>query len=186
MEYRLEVDGAPETVPGGTAILLLHPSTADTDRVDSQFLESDTDRYLVISTRTTAAEVDEKLEFLGLNRASATVIDMISTERGYSRREADRVQYLPGPADTDGLLEAAEAFFEAHGGKRRMSLDSISELAFYGSDADALEAVEGLVGLLEQHDAVGLFHVATEVHDEEFLEAVQTHFDVIIEVDEDG
>lgn len=185
MEYRLEVDGAPESVPGGTGILLVHPSTADTDRVDSQFLAADTDHYLVISTRTTAAEVDEKLEFFGVDRESATIIDTISTERGYSRRESDRVQYVPGPDDTEGLLEAAEAFFEANDdGKRRMSVDSISELAFYGSESGALETIEGLLELLGRHDAVGLFHLATEVHDADFVEAVRERFDVVIELDE--
>lgn len=182
MKYRLEVDGAPETVPGGTGILLLHPSTADTDRVDSQFLESDTDRYLVISTRTTAREVDEKLEFFGVDQESATIIDMISTERGYSRREADRVHYLPGPADTDGLLDAAASFFETHDGKRRVSVDSISELAFYGSEESALETIDELLTLLERHGAVGLFHLSTEVHDDAFIQSVRDRFEVVIEL----
>jgi hypothetical protein len=62
MDYRLAIEGGPTTVPGGTGILLLHPSTGETDRIDTEFLSTDTDEMLVISTRTTAREVRQKLE----------------------------------------------------------------------------------------------------------------------------
>lgn len=183
MQYRLEVDRAPETVPGGTGILLLHPSTADTDRIDSQFLTGDTDRFLVISTRTTADEVDEKLEFFGVDRELATIIDAISIERGYSRRASDRVHYIPGPDEIDGLLSTAEEFFSRYDGKLKMSVDSISELAFYSSEPQALEAVASLLDLLERFDAIGLFHLATGVHNTSFVDEVSSCFDVVIELD---
>lgn len=183
MKYRLEVDDAPETVPGGTGILLLHPSTADTDRVDSQFLATDTDRYLVVSTRTTASEVEEKLEFFGVESRQATIIDAISVERGYSRRESDRVHYLAAPDDVEGLIETAEDFFKLYSGKLRVSLDSITELAFYASEQQAIDAVDELLRLLEEYDAVGLFHLASEVHDPAFVDDIRSHFDVVIELD---
>ncbi len=182
MEYRLEVAGAPETIPGGTGILLLHPSTADTDRLDTEFLANDTDHFLVISTRTTADEVDEKLEFYGIEPAAAKIVDAISVERGYSRRESNRVEYLPGPDDIDGMLHAVERFLTEHHGKRKVSLDSVTELSFYASESLALEAVEALLELLGEYDAVGLFHLAVNVHDSEFVDEVRTHFDVVIEL----
>ncbi len=182
MQYRLEVDDAPETVSGGTSILLLHHSTADTDRIDSQFLIADTDHYLVVSTKSTAVEIDEKLDFFGVDRDAATIIDAISIERGYSRRESSRVEYLPSPEDIDGLLSTAEQFFDTHDGKLRLSVDSISELAFFASEDRAIAAVDALQELLERHDGVGLFHLATEVHDETFVDEVRTMFDVVIEI----
>lgn len=184
MNYRLEVEGAPEEVPGGTNILLLHRSTDDTDRIDIQFLLKDTDHYLVISTRTTAKEIDEKLEFFEVDRKAATIIDAISIERGYSRRESDRVEYLTGPDDIDGLVSAATTFFDSHTGKIRLSMDSISELAFYSSEDRALEAVDALCDLVVEHDAVSLFHLATEVHDESFVSRVESQFDLVLNIDE--
>ena len=54
MDYDLAVEGTPGTIPGGTGVLLIHPSTGETDRIDTEFLKTDTDAFLVVSTRTTA------------------------------------------------------------------------------------------------------------------------------------
>lgn len=186
MEYRLEVAGTPETVAGGTSILLLRRSIDDTDRIDTQFLVDDMDHYLVISTHTTAQEIDEKLDFFDVKRESATIIDAISIERGYSRRESDRVEYLTGPGDIDGLLGASASFFDSHEGKIRVSVDSISELAFYASEERALEGVEGLCDLIKDHQAIGLFHLTREVHDQAFVDGVKSRFDLVLDFDEIG
>jgi len=46
MDYDLAIEGAPDAVPGGTVVLLLHPSTGETDRMDTDFLKTDTDHFL--------------------------------------------------------------------------------------------------------------------------------------------
>ena len=63
MEYSLAIENGPETIPGGTGLLLVHPSIGETDRIDTDFLKTDTDAFLVVSTRTTAREVEQKLEY---------------------------------------------------------------------------------------------------------------------------
>lgn len=186
MEYRLGVADDSTTVPGGTGVLLLHPSTAATDRIDTQFLGGDTDHFLVISTRTTAREVAQKLEFYGIDEERARIIDAISVERGYSRRLHDAVSYLSSPSDIDGLLENVRAFLEETDGKRRISLDSVTELGYYAGDQRALDAVESLLKLLDTHDAIGLFHLATGVHEDELVEAYRRLFDVVLELDKEG
>lgn len=186
MEYRLGVGEGPETIPGGTGILLLHPSTAETDRIDTDFLRDDTDRFLVISTRTTADEVEQKLEFYGISTRHADIIDAISVERGYSRRQSDRVSYLAAPDDVDGLIQTVEEFLREASGKIRLSLDSITELCYYAGERRAFEAVERILSLLDGHDAVGIFHLAIGVHDEAVIDAYRALFDVIVELDEDG
>jgi hypothetical protein len=40
--------------------------------------------------------------------------------------------------------------------------------------------------LLSEHDAVGLFHIAEEVHEPEVLEGYRDLFDGVIVLDEDG
>ena len=72
MDYRLDVEDTPDSIPGGTGVLLIHPSTGETDRIDTDFLKEDTDRFLVISTRTTAREVEQKLEHYDVDRSRAT------------------------------------------------------------------------------------------------------------------
>jgi KaiC/GvpD/RAD55 family RecA-like ATPase len=186
MDYALAIENTPETVPGGTSILLVHPSTAETDRVDTDFLKTDTDHLLVVSTRTTAREVKQKLEHYEVDEQRATILDTLSVERGYSRRKSDDVRYVSSPDDLDGIVDQTEAFLTETAGKRRVSVDSVTEMSYYADDEQAREAVLGLQELLADHDAVGLFHVASEVHDDDQLARFQEPFDLVLELAEDG
>lgn len=186
MDYQLAIEDAPETVPGGTALLLLHPSTGGTDHVDTGFLEIDADRFLVVSTRSTAREVRQKLEHYGVDESRADILDTISVDRGYSRRSGANLHYVNAPDDVDGIVETVEQFLATNAGKRRISFDSISELAYYADDERAAEGLERMVALLEEYDAVGLFHVSPEVHDSAVLERFTAACDGVIEVDENG
>ncbi|WP_135828111.1 DUF7090 family protein [Halorussus halobius] len=186
MEYRLAIENAPESVPGGTGILLLHPSTGETDRIDTDFLKTDTDRFLVISTRTTAREVKQKLDHYDVDEDRAEILDTLSIERGYSRRNTDSVHYVSSPADLEGVLEVARDFLERTEGKRRISLDSITEMAYYADESRVRDVVRELLALLDEHDAVGLFHLSKGVHDEEQVEQFLGVFDAIVDLDRDG
>ncbi|MFB6137368.1 MAG: hypothetical protein ABEJ42_03370 [Halobacteriaceae archaeon] len=185
MDYRLAIDGAPETVPGGTAVLLLHPGTAATDRVDTEFLKVDTDHFLVVSTRTTAREVTQKLDYYDVDAEKADILDTLSVERGLSRRRAEHVHYVAAPDDVEGIIEQTRRFLGEHEGKRRVSVDSITELAYYADEERALEALERFTGLLVEHDAVGLFHVDEEVHDPETIERFRALCDGVLHLDAD-
>lgn len=186
MDYELAIDGGPDTIPGGTAILLLHPSTGETDRIDTDFLKADTDHFLVISTRTTAREVRQKLEYYDVDESRADILDTLSIERGYSRRKSNDIHYVSAPDDVDGILAKTEEFLENHEGKRRISFDSITELAYYGDEADAIEALRRIGVLLDEHDAVGIFHVSEEVHGKETIDQFRAACDAVIDVQEDG
>jgi KaiC/GvpD/RAD55 family RecA-like ATPase len=186
MDYDLAIENAPETIPGGTGILLIHPSTGETDRIDTDFLKTDTDRILVISTRTTAREVQQKLEYYDVDETKADILDTLSVERGYSRRSSEHVHYVSAPDDLEGITEATREFLETHDGKRRISLDSVTELAYYADEERALETVEELLELLDEYDAVGLFHLSEEVHDEADVEAFKELFDGIVYLDAEG
>jgi len=185
-EYELAIESAPASVPGGTALLLLHPSIGETDRIDTQFLKTDTDRMLVISTRTTAREVAQKLEHYDVDGSRATILDTLSAERGYTRRQSDDVRYISRPENLDAVVDEAERFLEETAGKRRLSLDSITEMIYYADRDQTRMAVESLLALLEAHDAVGLFHLAVGVHDETVVEEFRSLFDGVIELDEAG
>ncbi|KOX94951.1 DUF7090 family protein [Haloarcula rubripromontorii] len=186
MEYTLAIDNAPETVPGGTGILLLHPSTGETDRLDTDFLATDTDSMLVISTRTTAREVKQKLEYYEVDESKATILDTLSVERGYTRRRSEGVRYVSAPDDLSGIVSETETFLQDHDGKLRVTFDSLTELIYYADEAGALSAVEDILDLLDEYDAVGMFHLADEVHDEETVAAFRDLFDGVIELSEDG
>ncbi|WP_121820892.1 DUF7090 family protein [Halostella salina] len=185
MDYALAIDGSPEEIPGGTGVLLLHPSTGETDRIDTDFLKQDTDRFLVISTRTTAREVMQKLDYYDVDEDRAVILDTLSVERGYSRRSSENVHYVGAPDDLDGIVEQTEEFLANTEGKRRVSLDSITELAYYAGEEATQDAIRAILALLDEHDAVGLFHLATEVHDDEVVAAYRDLFDGVIDLDED-
>lgn len=186
MDYDLAIENAPDTISGGTGILLIHPSTGETDRIDTDFLKTDTDRILVISTRTTAREVQQKLEYYDVDETKADILDTLSVERGYSRRSSEHVHYVSSPDDLDGIVETTRAFLDETDGKRRISLDSVTEMAYYADEDRALETVEELLELLEEYDAVGLFHLSEEVHDDADVDAFKALFDGTVYLDADG
>jgi KaiC/GvpD/RAD55 family RecA-like ATPase len=186
MEYTLAIENAPETVPGGTGILLVHPSTVETDRIDTDFLKTDTDHLLVISTRTTAREVKQKLEHYEVDESKATILDTLSVERGYTRRKSEGVRYVSAPDDLDGIVEQTRQFLEDHDGKCRLSVDSVTEMIYYADEESTAEAVAAIHDLLKEYDAVGLFHLAAEVHDEGVVDEFRKEFDGVLELDADG
>ncbi|WP_122090744.1 DUF7090 family protein [Halalkalicoccus subterraneus] len=186
MDYTLAVEGAPETVPGGTGVLLLHPSTGETDRIDTDFLATDTDHFLVISTRTTAREVEQKLDYYDVDESRAVILDTLSVERGYSRRSGEKVHYVSAPHDIEGILSQARDFLESHDGKLRITVDSVTELIYYAEEDAVYDAMGELLALLEEYDAVGLFHLSKEVHDEETAQKYVELFDGTIDLDADG
>ena len=186
MDYALELEDGPETIPGGTGLLLLHPSIGETDRVDTGFLKVDTDRFLVVSTRTTAREVEQKLEHYEVDETKAEILDTLSVERGYSRRKSDDVHYVGSPDDLAGIVTKVEAFLESTTGKRRVSVDSLTEMAYYADVDGVLEATAEILDLLEEHDAVGLFHLSKEVHDEETVDRFRELFDGVVDLAPDG
>ncbi|WP_136687353.1 DUF7090 family protein [Halorhabdus amylolytica] len=186
MDYALAIDGAPETIPAGTGVLLVHPSTAETDRVDTDFLKTDTDQFLVVSTRTSAREVTQKLEHYEVEESKATILDALSVERGYTRRQSDDVRYVSAPDDLEGIVEQTRQFLAETDGKRRISLDSLTELIYYTDVERTIAATAELLDLLAEHDAVGLFHLAGGVHDEDVVADFRKRFDGVVELDPDG
>ena len=186
MDYRLAIAETPDSVPGGTGILLLHPSTGETDRIDTDFLRTDTDHMLVVSTRTTAREVEQKLEHYDVDEDRATILDTISVERGYTRRASDHVRYVPAPDDLDSIVDQTRDFLEEHDGKRRVSIDSLTEMIYYSDVGQTRQAVEAILALLDEHDAVGLFHLAKGVHDDDVIDGFAALFDGVVNLDEDG
>lgn len=187
MDYALDIGDGPDTIPGGTGLLLFHPSTGETDRIDTKFFSTDTDAFLVVSTRTTAREVEQKLEYYGVDESKAVILDTLSVERGYSRRGHENVHYVSAPDDLEGILEHTRRFLETHEGKRRVSVDSVTELSYYTEDEDAVfAAMEELLELLGEHDAVGLFHVSPEVHESEIVRRYRDRFDGAIHLNEEG
>ena len=186
MDYTLATGGTDTTIPGGTGVLLLHPSIGETDRIDTDFLKTDTDRFLVISTRTTAREVEQKLEHYDVDESRAEILDALSVERGYSRRSSDNLHYVSSPDDLDGIVEEVGEFLSTHEGKRRLSVDSLTEMVYYADVDGVYDATVDLLDLLEDHDAVGLFHLSKEVHDEATIDRFRDLFDVVVDLDPEG
>ncbi|MEF8791874.1 MAG: hypothetical protein V5A61_17225, partial [Haloarculaceae archaeon] len=128
----------------------------------------------------------QKLEYYGVDPENTVILDTLSVERGYSRRSSDRVHYVAAPDDLDGIVDQVREFLERHDGKLRVSFDSITEMAYYADEDRARNAVQEILDLLEAHDAVGLFHLAEEVHDPEVVEGYRELFDgvVVLEADD--
>ena len=116
----------------------------------------------------------------------ATILDTISVERGYTRRASDHVRYVAAPEDLDSIVEQTRQFLESHDGKRRVSLDSITEMIYYSDVERTHEAVESILELLDEHDAVGLFHLAKGVHEDDVIDDFASLFDGVVDLAEDN
>jgi KaiC/GvpD/RAD55 family RecA-like ATPase len=184
MAYALGVEEAPETVPDGSGVLLVHPSTSDADRFETAFLTADEAPALLISTHSAAEEVKQKVEHYGVDPHRVEVLDTISVERGYTRRQSADVTYLSAPDDLEGLREATANFLERQGSPARISLDSITELAYYADAEPLQETLVALLDLLGDHDAVGLFQLAAD--GSETVDPIRDRFAGVLEVDADG
>jgi KaiC/GvpD/RAD55 family RecA-like ATPase len=185
MEYVLGIDGAPETVQAGSGVLLVHPSTLAADDVDTQFLAGTDEPVLVISTHSAAREVRQKLAHFGIDDDRVHIIDAISVERGYTRRQRADVTYLTAPDDLEGMVDGVATFLDRQDGPARVTLDSLTELIYYADAAPAREALAAVLDLLDDHEAVGLFHLASGVHDDALAD-VREAFAGVIELDEGG
>jgi KaiC/GvpD/RAD55 family RecA-like ATPase len=185
MDYELAIGDSETTIAAGNGILLLHPSIGETDRIDTDFLRGDTDRFLAVSTRTTAREVEQKLEHYDVDPDKGEILDTLSVERGYSRRTSDHLHYVSSPDDLDGVVRTVETFLAGSEGKRRLSVDSLTEMAYYADVDQVYVATERLLELLSEYDAVGLFHLSKEVHDSETLDRFRDLFDGVVDLDED-
>ena len=184
MAYALGFEAAPETVPAGSGVLLVHPSTSDADRFETAFLTAAEEPALLISTHSAAREVRQKVDHYGVDPDRVEILDTISTERGYTRRQTEGVTYLSAPDDLDGLLAHTEDFLERRRPPARVSLDSITELGYY-ADEDRLQGVlTSLLDLLAEHEAVGLFQLAAD--GSETVAPIRDRFAGILEVAEDG
>lgn len=184
MEYDLGFAEGPETVPGGSGILLVHPSTTDADDFETAFLTAASEPAMLISTHSAAREVKQKIQHYGVARDRVEILDTISTDRGYTRRQEAGVTYLSAPDDVDGLLAATEDFLARRGPPARLSLDSITELAYYAGEDHLADALLGLLDQLEAHDAIGLFQLAAD--GESAVADLRDRFAGVVEVDEAG
>ena len=59
-------------------------------------------------------------------------------------------------------------------------------MAYYAGVDGAYDATGRLLDLLAEHDAVGLFHLSNEVHDDETVERFRGLFDTVLELNVDG
>lgn len=185
MAYELGIAGAPETVPPGSGVLVVHPETVDADEVETSFLTDNDDPVLVVSTHSAAREVSQKLDHYGIDRDRVEILDAISIERGYTRRQRDDVTYLRAPDDLEGIRSHVAEFLARHDGRARVTVDSITELIYFADADRGTEAVAALLDLLAEHDAVGLFHVTGDVR-EESLEDVESEFYGVAALGEDA
>jgi hypothetical protein len=62
----------------------------------------------------------------------------------------------------------------------------VTELIYYADEERAAEAVADILGLLAEYDAVGMFHLAQGVHDEDTVTDFRKLFDGVVELGEDG
>jgi hypothetical protein len=59
-------------------------------------------------------------------------------------------------------------------------------MIYYADEDGVADATEQLLELLAEHDAVGIFHLSKEVHDETIIQRFRELFDGVIDLSDDG
>ncbi len=184
MEYTLALDNAPETVRVARGYYsCIRVPARRTDSTPTSLRPTPTDsRHL---------DADDRAR----GRTEAGTLRGRRVQRHHPRHavyrarllpaQFDNIHYVAAPDDLDAIVSEAETFLQDTTGSSA-DLRLADGIIYYADEDGALSAVEDILDLLDEYDAVGMFHLADEVHDEETVAAFRELFDGVIELSEDG
>lgn len=118
------------------------------------------------------------------------VVDCITRQSGVPAVEADHTSYAASPGDLTGigmyLTTHLERLSELGGtGRTRVAVDSVSTLLMYEEYQTVFRFLHVVKNRLEIGDALGLFAINTETHDDQRVRTILGLGDGVVEVREE-
>lgn len=171
------------------------PPLSQKDRLVRELLVSgldDGENGLLISTDRSAEAVERELaNLIDPVPTNFGVVDCISEQSGGPGEGDQGVAYASSPGDLTGIGMYASRHLQrfdemAPSPRTRVALDSVSTLLMYEEFQTVLRFLHVLSGRLEVVNALGLFVINTETHEDQVTESILELADGVIEVREQG
>lgn len=195
MRYELGLQRMDELiggVPAGTNLLVRGTSMSGKDEILRAVVTygiGNGEGTVYVTTNLSADELFERrsLEVCG---DCLGVVDCVTESRGGEPEESETVKFASSPSDMTGIgvkvSELLEGLRNERGIERnRVIVESISTLLMYSNLETVFRFLHVFTGRVRSIDAVGIFVIDSEMHEEKAYLTLRQVFDGVVEVEED-
>jgi len=192
--YSLDIDFPVDTIAGGTNLLVVGPSMSGKYDLVLDLLadgyESD-DGAVVVTTQNGPDRVHDELT-ARVDAGSVSELGVVDCTGREGRGNDDaRIRRVSSPRDLTGIGMASSDLIELftdRGYRPRTAFDSLSQLLMYADVKTVFRFLHIFTGRVEAADAVGLYTLDSDAHDDRTAHTIRQLFDGMIrtKTDDDG
>lgn len=193
VNYRLgipELDEHTDGIEEGTNLVIMGPSMSGKDSFAFSVLSEGIDAgdgTIYVTTKYSGEEVLEEYEGTGMDPERFGVVDCVSQNQGITEAaEEGNIKLTSSPNDMTGIgikvSELLEEFYENKGLEHnRICLNSVSTLLMYSNLQTVFRFLHVFTGRIRSADALGVFLIDSEMHDQQEYSTLKQLFDGVIE-----
>ncbi|WP_135822715.1 RAD55 family ATPase [Halostella litorea] len=192
--YSLDIDFPTDAIAGGTNLLVVGPSMSGKRGLVLDVLAdgyADDDGVVVVTTQNGPDEVHDGItDRLDVDSVSGLGVVDCTGQEGPASGD-DRIRRVSSPRDLTGIgMESSDLIdmFTDRGYRPRTAFDSLSQLLMYADVKTVFRFLHIFTGRIGAADALGLYTLDSEAHDEQTAHTIRQLFDGMIQtkVDDDG
>lgn len=193
MNYDLgipELDDQIDGIDAGTNLLVMGPSMSGKDSFAFSVLSAGIEAgegSIYVTTKYSGEEVMEEFEDAGIDPERFGVVDCVSQNQGMSQpADSANIKLTSSPNDMTGIgikvSELLEEFLENKGiEQNRICLNSVSTLLMYSNLQTVFRFLHVFTGRIRSADALGIFLIDSEMHDQQEYSTLKQLFDGVVE-----
>ena len=193
--YELGDEVSPDRIVAGSNVLVVGPAMSGKRELAYDILGHGADTgagTIVVSNQDSAERI---LQMYGprIDRDDGTlgIIDCVTKHQGQGTiSDSDRIRYASSPADMTGIgikfTELIEEFYAERGIERNVVLfDSVTTLLMYSDLETVFRFLHVFTSRVGNADAMGLFLLQEDAHDERVMGTLNQLFDGVIRTNAD-
>ncbi|MDY6779455.1 MAG: ATPase domain-containing protein [Halobacteria archaeon] len=193
--YKMGVGGLDDQVSGvrgGTNLLVTGPAMSGKERFASTVLSQgiqNGDATIYVTTKDSVDEVTGRYRDVeGYDDEKFGVVDCVTQNQSSGGKEdTSTVKFASSPEDMTGIgikvSELLTSFSEENGYERnRICVNSVSTLLMYSNLQTVFRFLHVFTGRVRSAEALGLFFLDSEMHDEKDYSTLKQLFDGSVEV----
>jgi len=190
-----KLDDVVGPVPPGTNILVIGPPMSSKDVLLMQmtaYAFMNNEAVIFVSTNIPGNKLVDMLHDIdGFNEEKIGIVDCIARTLGSMSPETDLIQMASSPVDLTGIGVRISKYFEdfymRKGIKKiRLIMNSLSTILMYSNIKTVYRFLHVFTGRTRSADALGLFGIESDMHDEQTLSTLKQLFDGVIELKMEG
>ena len=191
--HSLDIDFPLDSIPGGTNLLVVGPSMSGKYDLVLDVLADgypDDDGAVVVTTQKGPDRIHEGLTDR-LDADSISGLGVVDCTGQEGPGGDDRIRRVSSPRDLTGIGMASSDLidmFADRGYRPRTGFVSLSQLLLYADVKTVFRFLHIFTGRIDAADAVGLYTLDGDAHDERTVHTIQQLFDGMIrtKTDDDG